>query len=303
MYQIGRDRLEGHAGIRRISIGWKDHSWIVDTVHCDEVADAISKVLRGWSVEELPPTADVRPGMSFSRAGESYDWKVDDGRVTAGSVFGKPGSLASAVADFHFMFNGWFVDQFESCFTLHCAAVELGDGVVLFPGQHRAGKSLLSVALAAHDHKLFGDDIVAIDGTSCQAISLGTLPRMRLPLPPQAAGPDLRRFIAAHPVLGDDEQQYVGLDCTQLAEVGAVRPIKAIVHLRRLNRKQPATLSASTAGSALRSLIQHNYSKNMPASTLFDHLHSVVQGASCHCLTYYQVEDAVSLLEQTFTSA
>jgi len=289
-----------HSGTRRLNIGWAGVQWLVDVVNCEDLFAELKKILRGWDITEQPVTDVVEPAMVISRLGDIYDWKLPANGLTAKDLFGKPESIASAVSDFHFLFNGWFTDHFQEYFTLHCAAVKLGDGVVLFPGGHRAGKSLLTVALAAGGHTVFGDDVVAIDPAASNALALGMLPLIRLPLPPQAVNRSLRDFLDRHAMLGDVEQQYLDLDSSRLAEVGKSLPIKAVVQLKRSNRAGPASLADITNGAALRALISQNYSTGMPASTVFDHLHAIVSDASCHTMAYHRIEDAVSVLETAF---
>ena len=72
------------------------------------------------------------------------------------------------------------------------------------------------------------------------------------------------------------------------------------VNLKRMNRPVAADLASTTAASALRALIRQNYSRNLPASELFDDLISLVSQASCHDLSYHQVDEAVTSLEQQF---
>lgn len=285
---------------RRLKIGWNGVHWIIDVVGCEYLFADLQRILRGWNIVEQPVTATIEPAMVFSRVGDVYDWKLPANDLTATKLFGYPESTAGAVRDFHFLFNGWFGDEFPRYFTLHCAAVKVGDGVILFPEGHRAGKSLLTVALAASGHMVFGDDVVAIDPVENKVLSLGMLPRIRLPLPPQAVGQDLRDFLDRHAILGDAEQQYLDLQAGQMAEAGKSLPINAIVQLNRSNKAGSASLVDVTDGAALRALICQNYNTDMPASSVFDHLHRIVEGASCHCMTYQKVDDAVSLLEAAF---
>lgn len=287
-------------GTRRLKIGWDGAHWIVDVEGCEDLFAGLKTILRGWNITEQPVTGMAEPAMVFRKSGDTYDWTLPASGMTAKNLFGKPESIASAVSDFHYLFNGWFTDRFREYFTLHCAAVWLGDGVVLFPGGHRVGKSLLTVALAAHGHMVFADDVVAIEPAGGNAMALGMLPRIRLPLPPQAIGVQLRDFLDRHAILDDVEQQYLDLSEDRMAEVGRTSPITAIVQLKRSNKTGPASMDEQTNGAAMRALIAQNYSTAMPASSVFDHLSEIVSGASCHCMTYHKVEDAVSVLEAAF---
>ncbi|WP_108882326.1 hypothetical protein [Anderseniella sp. Alg231-50] len=300
MLQVPEKTQAAQAETRRLKIGWNGVHWIVDVAGCGDLFSDLQKILRGWDIVEQPVTATIKPAMVFSRMGDVYDWRLPANDLTAENLFGCPESNAGAVRDFHFLFNGWFGDEFQQYFTLHCAAVKVGDGVILFPGGHRAGKSLLTVALAANGHTVFGDDVVAIDPVTTEVLSLGLLPRIRLPLPLQAITSELRQTLNKHSILGDAEQQYIDLAAGQMAEVGRSSPVKAIVQLKRTNKTGAASLDDMTNGAALRSLISQNYSTGMPASSVFDHLHKIVEGASCHCMTYHKVDDAASLLEAVF---
>lgn len=303
MYQPATEHFLPTGSVCRTRISWKDETWFVDTVDCPEVAGGINSILSGWNVRQVAVCPDVRPDMSFTRSGKVYDWQMIDDGLAAAEVFDRPDSVAAAVSDFHYMFNEWLVATFTGYFTLHCAAVQFGHGVVLFPGQHRAGKSLITVGLAARGHCVFADDVLAIDRHSGHAVSLGTQPRLRLPLPAQAISPDLAGFIAAHGGVADSCQQYLHLPPALLAPIGASLPVVAIVGLRRLNARQPAHLSPSGASTALRALIAQNYSHNVPASEVFDRLHAVAVGAECHTLTYSSLDSALALLETEFGGA
>ncbi|MBT6119140.1 MAG: PqqD family peptide modification chaperone, partial [Rhodospirillaceae bacterium] len=56
-----------------------------------------------------------------------------------------------------------FVRQDEALVCLHAAAVRLGPALVLFVGDSEAGKSSLSLHLAAAGHRFFGDDRIVLD--------------------------------------------------------------------------------------------------------------------------------------------
>lgn len=303
MLQDAENIQVAQSDTRRLKIGWNGECWIVDIVGCDELFSGLKEILRGWDLVELAASDSVEPAMVITRQGDIYDWLLPSGRLTAHDLFGRPESIASALSDVHYLLNGWFVDRFSEYFTLHCAAVRFADEVVLFPGGHRAGKSLLTVALAAGGHMVFGDDVVAIDPAANEALALGMLPRVRLPLPPQAMGRKLRDFLDTHATLGDVEQQYLDPGPDRLADIGMSLPIRAIVQLKRSNKAGPASLADVSRGVALRALISQNYSTAMPASVVFDHLHNIVSAASCHTMTYHSVEDAVSVLETAFAQS
>ncbi len=282
---------------RRLTIRWNDFHWCVDVIDCPELITGFRHILRGWDVSEVSVTGSDDPAMVFWKSGSGYDWVSSWEKQTASDLYGKPDSIVAAVCDFHYLSMGWIVDRFDNLLTLHCAGVEFSSGVVLFPGTHRAGKSLLSVALSASGYRIFGDDVLAINPQDGTVLGLGMLPRVRLPLPPQAAGTKLRGFIATNTAMQDDEHLYVELDEHRLANAGQSLPIHAIVQIRRTNKKAPASIEPATTGSALRALISQNYNTNMQASHLFDHLERIAKGAQTYSLTYHRIEDAIMVLE------
>ena len=50
----------------------------------------------------------------------------------------------------------------------------------------------------------------------------------------------------------------------------------------------------------LQSAILRNFSYNMPGTEIFDRLHAIVDGASCHTLDYDSGEKAAKLLMDAF---
>ena len=282
---------------RRLTIRWNDFHWCVDVIDCHELITGFRHILRGWDVSEISVTKSDDPAMVFWKSGKGYDWVSSWEKQTASDLYGKPESIVAAVCDFHYLSMGWIVDRFDNLLTLHCAGVEFNNGVVLFPGTHRAGKSLLSVALSARGHRIFGDDVLAINPQKGTALGLGMLPRVRLPLPPQAAGKELRDFIVSNTAMRDDEHLYVELDNDRLANAGQSLPIHAIVQIRRTNKKTPASIEPVATGSALRALISQNYNTSMQASHLFDHLERIAKGVATYSLTYHRIEDAITVLE------
>jgi len=298
--ELTEPTLKLGADVRRVEVGWNGFYWLVDVTACPELIAGFQKILRGWDVNEVPVRKSDEPAIVFRKSGNGFDWDSSWARMSAKELYGKPDSTVAAICDFHYLFTGWFVDQFDDFLSVHCAGVQFGDGIVLFPGTHRAGKSLLTVALAAKGHKAYGDDVLAIDPQRTEAVGLGMLPRVRLPLPPQAVGEELRAFIHGHAAMRDDDHLYVNLDREVLADVGQSLPIHAIVQLKRTNKKVPVGMDPATTGTALRALISQNYNTSMPASRLFGYFEQIANRTANYSLTYHCVEDAISILEATF---
>ncbi len=82
-----------------------------------------------------------------------------------------------------------FVAQDPNLVCFHASTVRFKDGLAAFVGDTHMGKSSLSLHLAATGHPFFGDDQLALDlGQDPPAgICLGLAPKVRLPLPPEAA--------------------------------------------------------------------------------------------------------------------
>jgi hypothetical protein len=213
-----------------------------------------------------------------------------------------PRTICDAACGFHYEAYRWYRSAFRDHLCIHAAAVKIGDGIVLFPNTFAAGKSLLSVALASHGYRLYADDVVALDMHSHEAVSLGILPRLRLPLPSKAISPLMSRFLQTRRCLESQTDLYIGLDHELQANLGERGMIAAIVVLERLSRYTPAKLAPVGAAEALRTIITQNFNTAHNVTKIFTVLKEVTLNSKTYKLTYSNVEDAVNSLTKAFAS-
>ena len=263
----------------------------VALIGCDELAPVIRRVLCGWDMRETADTGSALADIVIRRTEKGYrrhsPWSANS------KSFRDP---VDAVCDFLVDLVNAYLAYHTQFLCLHTAAVHLDDGLVLFPGTYKAGKSTLSVHCAAAGFRLFADDILPVDGESKKGVAPGILPRLRLPLPDNAdaAFTDL---VTNHEGPRSDRYMYVDLDTDKFAPRGTSAPITAIVLLERIQTGEPA-IARISSGEALKRAILQNFSRTMPALDILDQLHGIVADARCFELRYRTGQEAVALLRR-----
>lgn len=265
---------------------------------CDDLVDAIGSILHGWDLRDVPAGAAGWSPMRVARVREGYRRVTTRHPTPSRSRDKLRPDLVSALCGFHFELIDWFIDEHADRTYLHGAGVEATDGLTLFPALAKAGKSTLTVALAAAGQRIHTDDVVPIDLETGEAVALGIAPRLRPPLPENA--PALRTFVQAHSGPARGNRQYVRLPEGRLAPLGARTPIRRIVLLKR-KKAGAARLKPVSASDALERIILQNFTRELPAGDILDTLHRVVEAADCYKLRYGAVDDAVGALATIHT--
>ncbi|MDA1324509.1 MAG: hypothetical protein O3C34_07170 [Proteobacteria bacterium] len=282
-------RQVGADPVRLLAFAYIDKP--VALIGCDELSPLMRQVLRGWGmtetvVAECPQTDIVirRTKKGYSR---SSPW------LAHSISFQNP---VNAVCDFLVDLTNAYLADNPQFLCLHAAAVLLDDGLALFPGIYRAGKSTLSVHCAAAGFRLFADDVLPVDGKTKEGIAPGILPRLRLPLPDNsdAAFTD---FVGRHEGPRSDRYLYVDPEPDRFAPRGTRAPITAIVLLERIDTGAPEIAEISSS-ETLKRAIQQNFSRALPALDILDHLQDIVSNARCFELQYRTGEEAVDLLRR-----
>jgi hypothetical protein len=214
-------------------------------IGCDGVAQALALVLRGW-----------QPGPATARGPAATTVTASRGRFRVASDYlDAPMTgllMASAVCALLADIAQSWAEQRPGRLALHAAAVRSGAGLVVLAGPARAGKSTLATRLALEPGwSLWTDDVLPLrpDG---QAVALGILPRLRLPVP-AAAGAALRDLAARACVLGDDRYGYVAVPGQ--APHGTTAPLRVLIRLDRRPGAAPC-LHALPGPEALRLLME-----------------------------------------------
>jgi hypothetical protein len=269
-------------------------------VNCPDLAKAVFALMRHWGVEIDPSTASQKPFLTIERKRKRFHWNSEDVLQPYSWKQHNPRSVMDALSEIHYELSDWFVECNAGYFCLHCAGVRFGGGIVIFPSDQRAGKSVLSMQCVLRGHELFGDDVVAIEPDTLHAFALGLLPRLRLPFADNV-GKKFEAFVAARPGPEDRQYRYVGLGEQELAGFGRTAPISGFVLLERI-ADGPAVLEPVTKGETLARLIRKNFATDMPVTRIFDKLRDITMQAECLRLRYSNGESAIKLLRQKFGS-
>jgi hypothetical protein len=182
---------------------------------------------------------------------------------------------------------------------LHCAAVEIGGGLIVFPSTYRAGKTTLVAALAASGVRVHADDLMPLTPQGA-GVALGVNPRLRLPLPENATQA-FQAFVARHRGPSDSRYQYLDLPEPLLAAHGMKTPIRAIVALRR-RPSGGARLEPRPASDAARRLILQHFKRDGDSPKALDRLLAIVGPIPSFVLDYDDLDGAVRLLTHTFAA-
>ena len=195
-----------------------------------------------------------------------------------------------------------YLEEHPELLCLHGAAAEFSGRLVVFPSRYRAGKSLLSAALAARGVRLFADDVLPVlrpaPGQAVNGIAPGIQPRLRLPLPDNLDRLT-RDFVTRRPGPESKRYRYLALTAEELAAAGESAPIGAFVLLER-DDDASLDLSPLAADEVLRHVIWQNFARDRGAARILDELHGAVVAGQHYRLRYSSTDAAAALLLQRF---
>ncbi len=189
-----------------------------------------------------------------------------------------------------------------SLLCIHGAAAEFGSRLVVFPATRKAGKSTLSVAMAAAGIRIFTDDFLPVsieDDGIIRGEGSGVSPRLRLPLPAQI-GRKAKEFMAQRPLLSNTQYTYVKPRQTESARFGETKPLGGFVFLERADGIA-AQMAEISKAQALKTLIYQNFSRAGHAGDILAMLEFAAMNLPCYLLKYDQTEPAIALLQKQFS--
>ena len=191
--------------------------------------------------------------------------------------------------------------QDPSLLCVHGAAIEFGGRLVVFPATKRAGKSTLSVALAAAGHRIYTDDFLPVklsDSQTLLGISNGISPRLRLPVP-ETFGDRANSYITNRSYISNRQYRYVTPRDAEIAAHGKTAPLGALVYLQREDVSE-AKIAPIAKADALRDLIVQNFSRAINTHGILLLLDFAVSNLPIYKLTYQDIDQAIEMLQQTF---
>lgn len=264
--------------------------------NCSALLRPLAKVLGSWRfriLERSGRNGAASPVISVTCEGNRFriasPWlpRALVERSAVGAVFSLTAELAQA-----------FSAEKPERLCFHCAAVEIGGRLIMFPNTEEAGKSSLAAKLASSGLRIFADDVLPISDTSRKGMSLGVAPRLRLPLPPTADAA-FREFVRKHRGPHDKEFAYLTLPEDLLAPYGALAPIGAVVVLDR-RASAPAQLAPVPRAQGLRQLIVQNFAPGGTKINAVDRLHDLIEAIPCFTLIYSRLDEATELIASRF---
>lgn len=262
---------------------------------CDDLLAGFQSILKGWTIKTHEAASGVAPIMRFSKQNGRFIWRSKQLPPPKDWTPKGPESVLDAVADFHYRFLDWHSLEFHDHYCLHCAAVEMAGGLVIFPSIQKAGKSTLVVELAMLGFEVFCDDVLPIVQKDGTGFAMGIAPRLRLPMP-DAVSARHRAFVQSRLGLSDTSAGYLNLKDDEIAPFGKTAPIRAIVLLDRKLGQVNTLLSEASKAETLACLIDQNYAEHLSATAIFDDLLRLAEGADRKVLTFSDVGDAARQL-------
>ncbi len=182
----------------------------------------------------------------------------------------------------------------DLCF--HASATATASGLILFPATRRAGKSVLSLALADQGARLFSDDFLPVTLENDLAVgqATGISPRLRLPLPDMIAG-TVNGLVAERSAPNNDQYLYVPLDAKYLASAREPLGISAIV-LPTRQEDGPAVLTPLPPSTVLKSLLKQNFATQRHGALVLDDLATIATSIQGYELSYCDPHEAAGLI-------
>ena len=245
-------------------------------------------IFGGWEIDAFYD--DKTPLITVSRL-DSGQYRVEAEWLEEGAEFADPvDALCSLVAK---VIRAWTLER-DDLLCLHGAAVRLGNALAVFPNRFRAGKSILTAALAARGHIVFGDDVLPIRLAEGYGIAAGIAPRLRAPYPDNLEAAT-REYIESHIGLKGRRYHYLDLRQDRLAGFGSSAAIGAFVLLERDSKATPH-LAPLPQAEVLRSAVWQNFAREVNATSILERLAQIVSSAECYRLIYDRIDDAADLL-------
>jgi len=259
---------------------------------CGEMIGVLKNVLGDWPFREIQDEPGAEPSI-FVRM-DKKGFHRESNWLSKPSTYRDP---VNAACDFIVDLVNAYVADNAGTLCLHCAAVEFPKGLVIFPSTYRVGKSTLVCALAQAGGRVFSDDVLPITGGDNKGMSLGILPRLRLPLP-KTLSDSYRSFIGERGGERSRRFLYINLE-SELASFGETAPIAGVVILKRRPNCEPALLPAKQS-VAVKAVIHRNFAREVPALDILERLGGVIRGTENYTLHYDTVEHAAALLAEKF---
>ncbi len=252
--------------------------------------------LGGWPIRRLGEGGDARPDIDvMKRAGGRLAIRVSGpggNEIDCADEFEAANALAGGLI-------ACFVAATPNRFCLHAGAARTGAGLAIVLGGSGAGKSSVSLQMAAAGYRLFGDDRLAVEAAGdesggARGISLGLMPRLRLPLPADC-GARFAEFVDGYTEIRDHEVAYLKLWEGEAAGFGETAPLAALVILER-REDGPVLLEPEGRASMVKALLGNSFAPHISAARLVERLRTMVGACACYRVTFASSREAAEAI-------
>ena len=261
----------------------------VRTVDCEHTLERLAEYIPRWPFS-IQPQTDVEHCAALAFNGTA--WLVQSPHTEKNRIHK---TEVNAICDLVSILASAMIAQEPDLLCFHSAALEIDDGLVLFPAVRRSGKSTLAAVLMARGAGLFTDDYLPVEaGPNGTLIgrATGIAARLRIPVP-DAFPADAHAYLDAHP--GPTNKQYRYIAGPAVVAARRTRPIRSIVILDRQDGGD-AVLSDMSQADLLGRLAYQNFSRGLPAGEMLSKLVNLIQTAPAQRLTYSDPAQAADLI-------
>lgn len=285
----GRRRPDPVPLAKSCDVAFEGLSRPIRFLNCAHMGADLAAVFPAWRMTP-GPVGDVPPVATVAWSGRLY--RVTSPYSEAPKYLRDPVNALCDVAAL--LPYGLAADRGDRLWV-HAAAVRIAGRLVLLPATRRAGKSVLSVALAARGADLFADDVVAVtaaDGAPLHGHAAGVAPRLRLPLP-EGLAPGLAAFIDRNASV--ENRQYRYLDIPGLPDSAESAQFGAVILLDRQDGAAPA-LAPCSRGAVLARLLYQHFTRDRESAAVMAALHLLAATTRAWTFTYSDPDRAAAFL-------
>lgn len=252
------------------------------------------EILRDWKMEKAYVENNISPGITIEKTKVGY--KRQSNWLSEPVTFRDP---VDAICDLIVDLIRAYISDNKGLLCLHCSAVKIADGLIVFPNTYRSGKSTMSIELVSRGACLYSDDVLPIEKNGDFGLAMGILPRLRLPLP-NGVNKHFTNFIAKHTGPKNSRYLYVNLNLSEQEALGATAPIRGITILQREQNAKPQLLEVKKS-IVLKDMILRNFARQNPGIEIVDRVYSIVEKAECFKLIYDDLDKAADLIIAAFS--
>lgn len=246
--------------------------------YAPEVVAALTQAMPGW-----PITVSAAKGIAPQRYIYQDTQGLWQGSFDEPHEYHLPSSASAACSLVGDLISQRLAGSPE-LLGLHCGSVEINHRLVLFPESSKAGKSTLTVALAAAGYRVFGDDVLGLTAQG-EGVAMGVAPRLRLPLPDGFAT-EFVDYATHFAGPEDDRYRFVIPQNDRLAQYNDSCPVGAIVLLDREAKVVTPEVITLSPSEGLLQLLCQNFAHDTDSESLFKHLLPLMQTVPCLLLRY-----------------